>query len=75
MHNTNRRTSSITYADFSDFFYGTFRKCLGSEFLGIFSTLTTPKENEIVAAWHRFDGDKNVAGQEFTKKLKNAIQI
>lgn len=66
--------SSITYADFADFFYGTFRKILKPIYPELFSTLSTPKKDEIVAAWHRFDGDRNAAGQHFRSKLKEAIK-
>ncbi len=61
--------SSITYADFADFFYGTFRHALRNRFSDLFSTIATPKEDEAVAAWHRFGGDRDKAGLFFTHKL------
>jgi len=67
--------SSITYADFADFFYGTFRKALKSIFSDLFITLTTPKEQEIVAAWHRFEGDQNAAGINFRRRLQDAVKF
>jgi len=66
--------SSITYADFADFFYGTLRKCLRRVYSELFSTLTCPKEAEAVAAWHRFDGDRDAASRHFTTKLLASIR-
>ena len=67
--------SSITYADFADFFYGTFRHSLRHDFPDLFATLETPKAEEAVAAWHRFDGNRILAGEHFRKKLCDSIQI
>ena len=67
--------SSITYADFADFFYGTFRHSLRHDFPELFATLVTPKAEEAVAAWHRFDGNRALAGEHFRKKLCGSIQI
>ncbi len=66
--------SSITYADFADFFYGTFRHILKEDYPELFGTIATPKSEEAVAAWHRFDGDRERAGKHFTDKLQQAIE-
>ena len=65
--------SSITYADLSDYFYGTFRYCLKDEFSDNFLTLSTPKQDEAVAAWHKFDGDRQAAGHHFTNLLRSSF--
>lgn len=67
--------SSITYADFADYFYGTFRYILRKDYPDLFSTLSTPKNDEAVAAWHRFNGSRELASQHFTKKLSDAIKV
>ena len=67
--------SSITYADFADFFYGTFRRSLKRGFPQLFATMTTPKAEEAVAAWHRFDNDRSAADEHFRSKLRDAIKV
>lgn len=66
--------SSITYADFADFFYGTLRKCIRKLYPELLATISCPKEDEAVAAWHRFGGDREAAGRHFTQKLLAAIK-
>jgi putative DNA methylase len=65
--------SSITYADFSDYFYGTLRHALRAVYPDLFATMATPKNDEAVAAWHRFDGDRERAGNHFTERLGAAF--
>jgi len=65
--------SSITYADFSDFFYGTLRASLRKIYPKVFATISTPKKTEVVAAWHRFGGDRVAAGDYFTEALHQSI--
>lgn len=65
--------SSITYADFADYFYAIFRNSLRNEFPELFPTLTTPKADEAVAAWHRFGG-KEKATVHFQNKLLSSLQ-
>ena len=67
--------SSITYADFADFFYGTFRNSLRQNFPQLFATMTTPKAEEAVAAWRRFNNDRLAADEHFRNKLCNAIKV
>ena len=66
--------SSITYADFSDFFYAVLRGSLRSTMPEFFATIATPKSKEVVAAWHRFDGNKDAAGRYFTRELKASVK-
>lgn len=66
--------SSITYADFADFFYLPFRTILKEIYPDIFRTITSPKSEEAVAAWHRFDGDKAKASQHFKVQLGAALK-
>jgi len=58
---------NIGYADLSDFFYVWLRRSLGSIYRDIFSTLLVPKNQELVAAPHRFGGSRERA-QEFFEK-------
>lgn len=52
---------NIGYADLSDFFYVWLRRSLRTIFPGLFSTLTVPKTEELVAAPYRHGG-KDQAG-------------
>jgi len=47
---------NVGYADLSDFFYVWLRHSLRSEYPELFSTLTTPKDTELVATPQRHDG-------------------
>ena len=67
--------SSITYADFADFFYGTFRRALKRDLPQLFATIATPKAEEAVAAWHRFNNDRSAADEHFRSKLRDAIKV
>ncbi len=66
--------SSIAYADFADFFYGTLRASLRRIYPTLLSTMATPKEAETVAAWHRHNGDRGLAAEDFTRKLLGAVR-
>lgn len=65
--------SSLTYADFADFFYCIHRRCLRPVYPELYATVATPKDNEIVAAWHRFEGSKTEASKYFTARLSVAF--
>ncbi|MGG6265702.1 DUF1156 domain-containing protein [Leptolyngbya sp. AN03gr2] len=65
---------NISYAELSDFFYVWLRQSLGSIYPELFSTLATPKEQELVAAPYRFGGDKEKAKQFFEDGLNQAFQ-
>jgi putative DNA methylase len=49
--------SNIGYADLSDFFYVWLRRVLRPVFPELFSTITVPKTEELVATPHRHGGD------------------
>ncbi len=64
---------NISYADLSDFFYVWLRRCLKPIYADIFSTMLTPKEAELVAAPHRFDGNKAAANAHFETGLSQTF--
>jgi putative DNA methylase len=64
---------NIGYADLSDFYYIWLRKALRNIYPDIFGTLLVPKERELIAARHLFDGDQTLAEQHFTDGLKQAF--
>jgi putative DNA methylase len=65
---------NIGYADLSDFFYVWLRRSLAEVYPSLFSTLTTPKAQELIYAPYRFSGDKEKAKQFFENGLKQAFQ-
>lgn len=65
---------NISYAELSDFFYVWLRRSLGTTHPDLFSTLATPKEQELVAAPYRFGGDKDKARDFFEAGLQKAFQ-
>ena len=65
---------NIAYADLSDFFYIWLRKTLKNSYPSIFSTLTVPKNEEIVATPYRFEGDKSLAKNFFEENIKKAFE-
>ena len=64
---------NIGYADLSDFFYVWLRRSLSQVHPQLFSTLLTPKSQELIAAPHRFDGDGEEARSFFEEGLKQAF--
>lgn len=50
---------NIGYADLSDFFYVWMRRSLRDVFPQIFATVTTPKQEELIAAQYRHAGKEN----------------
>lgn len=56
---------NIGYADLSDFFYVWLRRTIGPFYPDVTSTMLTPKSEELIAAPHRFYGDKKLANQHF----------
>lgn len=60
---------NIAYADLSDFFYIWLRRVLQDDYPDIFSTMLTPKINELIADAARFDGDKVKAENYFEKGM------
>lgn len=64
---------NICYADLSDFFYVWLRKSAGSLYPETFSTLLTPKSDELIASTYRFNGDAGQAGKFFETGLRSAF--
>jgi putative DNA methylase len=64
---------NIGYAELSDFFYVWLRRCLGKLYPSLFSTLLTPKAQELVATPYRFDGNKEKAERFFEDGLGRAF--
>ncbi len=62
------------YADLADFFYVWLRRSLGSIYPDLFSTLLTPKSQELVATPYRFDGDRGQAERFFEEGLRRAFE-
>lgn len=64
---------NIGYADLSDFFYVWLRRSLGNIYPDLFSTLLTPKAQELIATPYRFDGSKEKAEHFFEEGLGKAF--
>lgn len=65
---------NIGYADLSDFFYVWLRRSIGKLYPGLFSTLLTPKAQELVATPYRFEGSKEKAEMFFEEGLGKALE-
>lgn len=65
---------NIAYADLSDFFYLWLRRSLADVFPSLFSTLLTPKAQELIAAPHRFQGSMAKACDFFEQGLRRSFQ-
>lgn len=63
---------NIPYADISDFFYCWMKKALRPVYPDLFDFLTTPKQDELIAAPHRH-GDKESAEKFFLNGMSKAI--
>lgn len=63
---------NIMYADLSDFFYIWLRDCVKSVYPSLFSTLETPKSDEIVASHYRHN-NRSDADLFFMQSMKKAI--
>jgi putative DNA methylase len=64
---------NIGYADLADFFYIWLRQSLQDFYPHLFSTLLTPKAQELVATPYRFDGDRTRAERFFEHGLREAF--
>ena len=64
---------NISYADLSDFFYVWLRRSLRTVFPDLFTTLSTPKDRELVATPYRL-GDKKKAEAFFLDGMTRAMQ-
>jgi putative DNA methylase len=65
---------NIGYADLSDYFYIWLRRSLGNTDSSLFSTVLTPKGEELVATPYRFGGDKRKAEEFFEKGLREVFK-
>ena len=65
---------NIPYADLSDFFYIWLRRSIKSIFPYLFTTLTSPKDNELVAFAYRHEG-KGEAESFFLKGMSQAMKL
>ncbi|MDD2229472.1 MAG: DUF1156 domain-containing protein [Candidatus Cloacimonetes bacterium] len=63
---------NIMYADLSDFFYIWLRDCVKSVYPSLFSTLETPKSDEIVASHYRHNS-RSDADLFFMQSMKKAM--
>ena len=66
---------NIGYADLSDFFYIWQRRVLGEVYPDLYNTVLVPKDEELVAAVHRFSGDKTKAEEHFLTGLGEAFHL
>lgn len=64
---------NIGYADLSDFFYVWLRHSLASVYPDLFSTLLSPKKQELIATPYRHDGSWDVAAKFFEEGLAKAF--
>lgn len=66
--------NNIIYADFSDFFYVWMRKMLIDDYPEIFSTMLTPKTEELIANPYRFGGNLDEAKDFFESGMLSALK-
>ena len=64
---------NVPYADISDFFYVWLRRALKDRMPILFSTIGTPKSNELVAFAYRHE-DKNAASEFFMDGMTRAMR-
>jgi putative DNA methylase len=64
---------NISYAELSDFFYVWLRRSIGALYPDLFSTLLTPKAQELIAGSHRFGGDDEAAEKHFEAGFRSAF--
>ncbi len=63
---------NIAYADLSDFFYVWLRRSLGNVFPDALSTISTPKQEELVASAYRHGG-RDAAEEFFLSGMKSVV--
>ncbi|NMC64134.1 MAG: DUF1156 domain-containing protein, partial [SAR324 cluster bacterium] len=66
---------NIGYADLSDFFYVWLRYSLSDVFPDLFSTLLTPKAQELIASPFRHEGSRVMAEKSFLEGLNKSFRI
>lgn len=65
---------NIGYADLSDYFYVWLRRSVGSVYRSLFSTVLTPKVQELIASPFRHNGSKERAKEFFEEGLVRAFR-
>ena len=65
---------NMGYADLSDFFYIWLRRALSDIHPDYFSTILTPKAEELAAIRHRFNGDRKKAEEFFISGFEDAFR-
>src|SRR5207302_2040738 len=65
---------NIGYADLSDYFYVWLRRSIAGVNPSLFSTLLTPKAQELIASPYRHGGDKGKAKEFFEDGLSRAFR-
>ncbi|MBR1645374.1 MAG: DUF1156 domain-containing protein [Selenomonadaceae bacterium] len=65
---------NISYAELSDFFYVWLRRPLKSIYLKIFGRMQTPKDEELIAAPYRHNGDSDKAKKYFEDGMFKVLQ-
>ncbi len=63
----------IEFGELSDFFYVWMREAMRDLDPDLYATLQTPKDDELTASPHRFEGDKLKGKQEFESGLTEAM--
>lgn len=66
---------NIGYADLSDFFYVWLRLTLKKAYPNIFSTLLTPKAQELIANPFRCEGSRDKANKFFLEGLRDSFKL
>ncbi len=64
---------NIGYSDLSDFFYVWLRRSLGDVYPLLFSTVVTPKTDELIATPYRHEGSKEKATKFFEAGLRQVF--
>jgi putative DNA methylase len=62
----------VKYAELADFFYAWLRPCLKKHFKATFSTIRSPKGDELVLGGGRDGGDKIKAMEDYERRLRKA---
>jgi putative DNA methylase len=65
---------NIGYADLSDYFYIWMRSSIGHLYPDLFETMLVPKQEELIAAPYRFNGDMNKSKQFFENGMFEAFK-
>jgi len=67
--------TNVSYSDLADFFYVWLRKVLAGIYPDLFSTLLTPKADELIADSYRFDRNEEKAFEHFESGMRKAFSL